>query len=112
MPRPPARGALLGVAIDRPPRAWQLVALAALPPQALVVLLGAPVEGSWGTPFSWSTPDRPNIDIGVRPMGLDTNLAGLNSLLCGVVVTCDAAAHLGVGLHVLHSVQIHDTEIA
>ena len=115
MPRPPARGALLGVAIGRPPHVLRRVALAApllLALFASVAMLGAPVEGSWGTPFSWSTPDRPNIDIGVRPMGLDTNLAGLNSLLCGVVVTCDAAAHLGVGLHVLHSVQIHDTEIA
>ena len=115
MPRPPARGALLGAAIGRPPHASPRVALAALlllASLASVVLLGVPVEGSWGTPFSWSTPDRPNIDIGVRPMGLDTNLAGLNSLLCSVVVTCDAAAHLGVSLNVLHSIEIHDTEIA
>ena len=115
MPRPPARGALVGVAIGRPPHVSRPVALAApllLALFASVAMLGVPAEDSWGTPFSWSTPDRPNIDIGVRPMGLDTNLAGLNSLLCGVVVTCDAAAHLGVGLHVLHSVQIHDTEIA
>ena len=100
------------MAIDRPSHAWQLVELAALPPQALVVLLGAPVEGSWGTPFSWSTLGRPRNDIGVRPMDPDTTLAGLNSLLCSVVVTCDAATHLGVGLHVLHSVKIHYTEIA
>lgn len=103
------------MAIERPPHAWQLVALAALPPRASfasVVLLGAPVEGSWGTPFSWSTLGRPRNDIDVGPMGLDTTLAGLNSLLCGVVVTCDAATHLGVGLHVLHSVKIHYTEIA
>ena len=86
-----------------------------LPPlasSASVVLLGEPVEGSWGTPFSWSTLDRPSIDIGVRLMDLDTTLAELNSLLCGVVVTRDAATHLGVGLHVLHSVKIHHAEIA
>ena len=104
-----ARGAPLGVAIERPPLAAQLVAPAAL---ASAALLGEPVERSWGKPSSWSTPDRPSIDIGVRPMGLDTNLEGLNSLFYGVVVTCDAATHLGVGLYILHSVKIHHTEIA
>ena len=79
---------------------------------ASVVLLAAPVEGSWGTPFSWSTLDRPSIGIDVHPTGLDTNLEGLNSLLCGVVVTCDAATHLGVCLHVLHAVEIHHAKIA
>ena len=103
------------MAIERPPHAWQLVALAALSPRASfasVVLLGAPGEGFSDTQFSWSSLDRPRNDIGVGPMGLDTTQAGLNSLLCGVVVTCDAATHLGVGLHVLHSVKIHYTEIA
>jgi len=115
MSRPLARGALLGVAIEQLPHVSGLVAQAAtaqLASFASDVLLAEPVERSWGTPFSWSTLDRPSTDIGVRPMGLDTNLAGLNSLLCGVVVTCNTATHLGVCLHVLHAVEIHHAKIA
>jgi len=109
MPRPLARGVLLGVAIERPLRASRFVAPAA---HALAVLLGGSAERSWGTPFSWSTLDRPSSDTGVRQMDLDTTPAGSNSLLLSFVITCDTATHLGVCLHVLHAVEIHHAEIA
>lgn len=112
MPRPLARGVLLGVVIEWPLRASRFVAPAALAARALAVLLGGSVERSWGKPFSWSTLGRPSIDTGVRQMDLDTTPAGSNSLLLSFVITCDTATHLGVCLHVLHAVEIHHTEIA